>query len=85
MKSRFDTIGVALAMLATLVVVVPVQVVAVDTTSTTGVRIISVPSGADTIGVAMEGAAIALNPITGILPDQVVTLKAPSGSSSQCP
>ena len=48
-------------------------------------RIISVPSDADTIGVAMEGAAIALNPITGILPDQVVTLKAPSGSSSQCP
>lgn len=74
-----------LLVLATLVVVVPLQSVAVDTTSTTGVRIISVPSGADTIGVAMEGAAIALNPITGILPDQVVTLKAPSGSSSQCP
>lgn len=74
-----------LLVLATLVVVVPRQSVAVATTSTTGVRIISVPSGADTIGVAMEGAAIALNPKTGILPDQVVTLKAPSGSSSQCP
>jgi hypothetical protein len=74
-----------LLVLATFVVVVPLQSVAVDTTSTTGVRIISVPSGADTIGVAMEGDAIALNPITGILPDQVVTLKAPSGSSSQCP
>jgi hypothetical protein len=85
MKSRLGPIGIALVMMTAFVALVPVPVVAVDTTSTTGVRIISVPSGANTIGVAMQGDAIALNPITGILPDQFVTLKAPSGSSSQCP
>ncbi len=65
MKSRLGPIGVALVLVTTLVVVVPTPAVAIDTTSTTGVRIITVPVGADTVGVAMEGDAIALNRITG--------------------
>ena len=38
---------------------------AVDTTSTTGVRVVTVPFGTDTAGVAMVGDAIALTRITG--------------------
>jgi hypothetical protein len=65
MKSRLGPIGVALAMVATLVVVVPTQASALDTTSTSGVRIVTVPFGAATRGVAMVGDAIALSRITG--------------------